>query len=143
MGRRGGSRAMLSLIYVSTATGAFRPGELNELVAHAAAANAARGVTGMLAYNGEHVMQLLEGGAEAVESILARILADPRHANLVVIRRDERLARECPDWSMQMFLTPLQGAGAATDFAKGLPADFAADTRVVFTSFASLRRAAA
>ncbi len=131
---------MHSLIYVSQATVAFRPGELDELVDRATAANGARGVTGLLAYNGEHFMQLLEGGREAVDSIMARIIGDFRHSGLVVIRRDERADRECPDWSMRAFLTPLKGAGAATEFAEGLPPAFAADTRVVFTSFASLPR---
>lgn len=134
---------MHSLIYVSQATVAFRADELDELVERASAANGARGVTGMLAYNGEHFMQLLEGSKDAVDSIMTRIMGDFRHSGLVVIRQDERAARECPDWSMRAFLTPLAGAGAATEFAEGLPQAFAADTRVVFTSFASLRRVAA
>lgn len=134
---------MLSLIYVSRAATTFRAEELAGLASHAATANAARAVTGMLAYNGEHFMQLLEGPEPAVAAIMVRIAADSRHSNLVVIRRDERAARECPDWSMRSFLTPLQGAGSATLFAAGLPVEFAADTRVIFTSFASLPRAAA
>ena len=84
----------------------------------------------MLAYNGEHFMQLLEGQDAAVDELLARIVADPRHRDLVVIRRDERLARECPYWSMRAFLTPLAGAGSATRFAAGLPVSFAADTAI-------------
>ena len=34
----------------------------------------------------------------------------------------------------------LSGAGSATEFAARLPETFAADTRVVFTSFASIKR---
>ena len=97
----------------------------------------------MLAYNGTHFMQLLEGEAAAVDETLTRIAADLRHSGLVVIRRDSRPARECPDWTMRAFLTPLSGAGAATRFAAGLPAGFAADSRVIFTSFASLPQVAA
>jgi hypothetical protein len=117
--------------------------ELAALAGQAAEANAAAGVTGLLAYNGTHFMQLLEGPAEAVEDTLNRIATDPRHTGLVVIRRDARPARECPDWAMRAFLTPLAGAGAATRFAAALPPCFAADTRVIFTSFASLPRVAA
>lgn len=131
---------MLSLIYVSTATDAFQRGELAALADRSAAENARRGVTGMLAYNGEHFMQLLEGEDTVVEQTLARIAEDPRHQSLVVIRRDQRRARECPGWSMQSFLTPLKGAGSATMFAARLPATFASDTRVIFTSFASILR---
>lgn len=134
---------MLSLIYVSTATSAFRREELAALAEQAAAENAPRGVTGMLAYNGEHFMQLLEGEDAVVEDTLARIARDPRHESLVVIRRDQRRARECPGWFMRSFLTPLQGAGSATMFAARLPESFASDTRIVFTSFASINRAVA
>ncbi|MCL4673378.1 MAG: BLUF domain-containing protein [Sphingomonadaceae bacterium] len=131
---------MLSLIYVSTAAPGFREADLAPLAQAAATANAVLGVTGMLAYNGAHFMQLLEGEEAAVEATLARIAADPRHAGLVVIRRETRAGRECPDWSMRAFLTPLSGAGAATRFAADLPDQFEPDTRVVFTSFASLDR---
>ena len=134
---------MVSLIYVSRATADLGADDLAALGEAAAAANAARGITGMLAYNGEHFMQLLEGQDAAVDELLARIVGDPRHRDLVVIRRDERPARECPYWSMRAFLTPLAGAGSATRFAAGLPVSFAADTRVIFTSFASLPRVAA
>lgn len=134
---------MLSLIYVSTVAGGFGADDLEPLAEAAAAANAGQGITGLLAYNGSHFMQLLEGPAAAVEDTLNRIATDPRHTSLIVIRRDERPLRECPDWSMRAFLTPLEGAGSATRFAAGLPVNFAADTRVIFTSFASLPRMAA
>lgn len=131
---------MLSVIYVSTAAPGFREADLRPLADLAERANRERGVTGMLAYNGLHFMQLLEGEESEVEPILGRIAADPRHSGLVVIRRGERPGRECPDWSMRAFLTPLSGAGAATRFAADLPDAFAPYTRVVFTSFASLPR---
>lgn len=134
---------MHSVIYVSTAAAVFCQADLDPLAEAAARANAALGVTGLLAYNGVHFMQLLEGEQSAVEATLDRIAADWRHSGLVVIRRGERAARECPDWSMRAFLTPLSGAGAATRFAADLPAAFEPDTRVVFTSFASLPRVAA
>jgi hypothetical protein len=134
---------MLSLIYVSSVGPQFREAELEPLAQAAATINVANAITGMLAYNGTHFMQLLEGEAARVEETLERIAADPRHSGLVVIRRDSRAARECPDWSMRAFLTPLAGAGSATRFAAGLPVSFAADTRVIFTSFASLPRVAA
>lgn len=131
---------MYSLIYVSTAAPGFRETDLAPLAEVAANANKERAVTGVLAYNGAHFMQLLEGEQDAVEAILGKIAADPRHASLVVIRRGERYGRECPDWSMRAFLTPLSGAGAATRFAADLPEAFEPDTRAVFTSFASLPR---
>ena len=58
---------MVSLIYVSRATADLGADDLAALGEAAAAANAARGITGMLAYNGEHFMQLLEGQDAAVD----------------------------------------------------------------------------
>ena len=134
---------MHSVIYVSTAAAGFRDADLAALVTAAEQANAALKITGMLAYNGAHFMQLLEGEETTVEAILDRIAADPRHASVVVIRRGDRPGRECPDWSMRAFLTPLSGAGAATRFAADLPPAFDADTRALFTSFASAVRGVA
>ncbi len=134
---------MLSLIYVSTVTDAFQREGLAALGEQAALANARLGVTGLLVYNGQHFMQLLEGEDAAVDQLLDRIARDERHSGLAVIRRDRRHTRECPNWSMRSFMTPLQGAGSATMFAARLPEAFAADTRVIFTSFASLPRQAA
>lgn len=134
---------MLSIIYVSNVSSGFKDKDLEKLVGQAAAINAKNNVTGMLVYNGQNFMQLLEGKQRRVERILERISKDPRHSNIVVIRREEQQARECPDWSMRSFLTPLTGAGATDVVFQSLPEGFRSDTRIIFTSFASLVREAA
>ncbi|WP_299196638.1 BLUF domain-containing protein [uncultured Erythrobacter sp.] len=128
---------MLSLIYVSTAATQMNDAEIEAITTRAAARNANAGVTGMLAYNSRNFMQLLEGGGEAVLSIMQDIERDERHESIVYLRQDSRESRECPDWSMRSLLTPLVGIGSASVFTGSLPRTMELDTKMLFTSFAS------
>ena len=129
---------MLSLIYVSTVAQTITNADLEELAREAAEKNARREITGMLAYNGFNFMQLLEGGQQEVEERLGKIKEDRRHSGVVVIRREDVDDRECGDWSMTTRTTPVEGLGAAERITKTLPTTFRPDTRVLFSSFASL-----
>ena len=134
---------MLSVIYVSNVAPGFDDSDLESLVSQAAAINKKNNLTGMLVYNGRHFMQLLEGKTRRVEQTLERIARDNRHNDIVVIRREVDKPRECPDWSMRSFTVPLTGAGATDVVFQSLPEGFRDDTRVVFTSFASMIRESA
>lgn len=128
---------MLSVIYVSTVSGAMTNAEVEALAEQAAAFNAACGVTGMLAYNTLSFIQLLEGEDDDVLAIMRNIEADTRHNSINLIRKQERSARECPDWSMRPIFVPLTASGAASVFTGTLPETMELDTKILFTSFAS------
>ena len=132
---------MLSLIYVSTASAPMTQGELDNLIEQSAANNRAAGVTGLLAYNSQNFMQLLEDEGDAVLSIMRKIEQDKRHSNIVYLRQDTRGERECPDWAMHPLLTPLSGLGSANVFTGSLPKSMELDTKILFTSFASSLKA--
>ena len=131
---------MLSLVYVSTCSEQFAASELMPLAERAAKANVELGVTGLLAWNSRHFMQLLEGEDSAVRKLMGRIERDERHSHVVYLRQEDREERECPDWGMQAITMPLAGAGSATRFTAGLPKGLAPDSRLLFTSFASALR---
>lgn len=131
---------MHSLIYVSSVRGGFGPAELEELTTQAARKNARREITGMLAYNGKSFMQLLEGDQAQLETLVEKIGKDDRHRDLIVIRRREIDARECPDWTMRSFIVPMERAGDAVRLSLSLPVGFDFDTRLLFTSFGSMVR---
>lgn len=131
---------MLSIIYVSKVRVPLDRHQLKLLSEEAANNNALHQITGMLVYNGEHFMQLIEGEKSVIEKLLEVIESDERHSDLVVIRRKEEQTRECPDWSMRYYTIPIEGVGAANETFQSMPKDFQADTRIVFTSFASLAR---
>ena len=128
---------MISLVYVSTSSGALGAEELAALQAQASRTNARCGVTGMLVYDGARFLQLLEGAERVVNATMGRIQQDSRHRDHSILRRDEITERECPDWSMRAIALPLTAAGSATEFACSLPDEMAPETRMLFTSFAS------
>lgn len=142
MGRIKHASSTLSIIYVSRANGPISAPELQQLADLSAAANAACGVTGLLAYNSRSFMQLLEGAGEDVLDTVRRIERDQRHDNLTFIRQQERETRECPDWSMRAIRTPLTGIGSVSVFTGSLPGNLELDTQILFTSFASMLSAA-
>ena len=128
---------MLSLIYVSTAREGLSEAEVASIAKVASVNNAKDGITGLLAYNSESFMQLLEGSSSALQSMMQAISRDERHGNITYIRQQHRDNRECPDWSMRSLITPLSGLGSANAFTVSLPSAMGLDTKVLFTSFAS------
>lgn len=128
---------MLSLIYVSTATVQITAQMVEELAAEAAENNARHQISGLLAYNSRSFMQLLEGEGDPVLATMHAIERDPRHENIVYIRQDARMYRECPDWSMKSLITPVTGIGSVQVYTGALPDTMDLDTKILFTSFAS------
>ena len=88
------------LTYTSWARAGITADEVDSLLASSRINNPLEGVTGVLIFNGNSFMQILEGGEEAVDDLVARLRSDPRHSNMAI--RDERMIaqRTFPDWSM-------------------------------------------
>ena len=55
-----------------------------QIVAHAVHNHKQIGVTGALIFTGRHFAQILEGASDTIEVLMANIMADPRHKNVVV-----------------------------------------------------------
>jgi hypothetical protein len=91
---------LFSLVYVSSATGSFRPGDLKRILEISRRNNAAVGITGLLLHVGGNFMQALEGEAHAVQALYGRIALDPRHGRLQTILARPIEDRAFPDWSM-------------------------------------------
>jgi Sensors of blue-light using FAD len=88
------------LIYVSIATKLFTESELINLLEVSRKNNAAAGVTGMLLYKDKKFMQLLEGEEKEVARIFGKILKDPRHHNVITLRKGQRDERDFSEWLM-------------------------------------------
>jgi hypothetical protein len=93
-------QGVIRIVYVSTAAVAFADKDLRTLLARARERNAAVGVTGMLLHHDGAFMQVLEGAADVVDVVFARIVRDPRHRNVVLLDRRDSDERSFPDWSM-------------------------------------------
>lgn len=90
------------LKYVSRFSRPLSSRDVESIVAVAQERNAPLGVTGVLLAYGEVFMQILEGPPEAVASTFARIERDPRHRDVVVLRRDEVARALFGGWSMRL-----------------------------------------
>lgn len=91
---------MFSLAYVSTAAVSFSNLQLIDLLEKSRVNNEALGVTGMLLYKDGRFLQAIEGEEDSVKSLQARIAADPRHRDMVILLMGPISRREFPDWSM-------------------------------------------
>lgn len=114
-------QAMLSLTYASRPLipRSDRARCLADIQVASVSRNSMLDLTGVLIASAEHFMQVLEGPDEAVEHVMASILADPRHHDLRVVRRIEAERRQYARWYMARFesasfgriaITPLLGA---------------------------------
>lgn len=88
------------LIYASRASDALAPDALDQILESSRRNNAKLGISGALLFGSREFLQCLEGSREAVNQTYARILGDPRHAEVQVLDYREVPQRLFPDWGM-------------------------------------------
>ena len=91
---------LIRCIYSSVASDHFDEGDLPALLKHVRTANAAIGVTGMLAYINGNFLQVIEGSEASIDALFAKISKDDRHKRVFVIVREPIATRTFADWSM-------------------------------------------
>jgi hypothetical protein len=89
-----------SLTYRSIAVRPLRHAELAQLLVAARQHNQAEGVTGILLFLHGRFMQYLEGPAEGLDRIFARIQGSALHRDLTGPLREPLAQRAYGDWSM-------------------------------------------
>jgi Sensors of blue-light using FAD len=92
--------SLTHLIYASTAVRRMSQPELLAILERARETNTRLGLTGMLLHAEGHFFQVLEGDADAVEPLFAKISSDPRHEKVVLIVREPISERAFKEWSM-------------------------------------------
>jgi len=96
---------MESLLYISQSC--IPPSDaaavIGSIVATSVEQNSARGLTGALLFTGTHFAQVLEGETAFVDELMAKVLDDPRHNNLLVVTRECVAKRRFSDLSMAYF----------------------------------------
>ena len=91
---------LVRLLYLSKATGGLGASGIESLLLSAQRHNIRAGISGMLAFNGEYFLQVLEGGRTEVNHLYQRISTDPRHEELYLLHMEEISERLFADWSM-------------------------------------------
>lgn len=111
---------MLSiLVYRSRSRSSMTPAELNQLVRTARGHNEAVGVTGILLFDGERFLQLLEGPESEVQAIYERLQNDPRHYQVVKLLQDYAPRRRFGQWGMRMIDVRTHPQGLADQSVSG------------------------
>lgn len=91
---------LISLVYTSIATKPLTDEELKDILAVSRKNNQAVNVTGMLLHKDGHFIQALEGEAEEVNRLYAKIARDPRHNSVYKMYSRAVSERSFGDWSM-------------------------------------------
>ncbi|WP_299552238.1 BLUF domain-containing protein [uncultured Tateyamaria sp.] len=76
--------------------------DAQDLIATCERNNMRLNLTGMLHYNGDHFLQVIEGGRVEVSALYHRIARDPRHSNIILLSCTDVRERMFPNWSMGM-----------------------------------------
>ncbi|MFN9633209.1 MAG: BLUF domain-containing protein [Erythrobacteraceae bacterium] len=124
-------------LYISTAPTLPRE-EVDAILATSAHNNPARGITGLLLFNGRNFLQLLEGEEAEVAGLMERITADPRHSGVSVLDRRVIEARACPDWAMKRVLIAESIASRRVMLEHELPEQLDPEGRKRIVNFAVL-----
>ena len=91
---------IIQYVYISTALDLSRD-EVDAILATCARKNSDQGITGLLLYNGRNFLQLLEGGKDALDTLMSSIEVDPRHTGVVMMHKGNAANRVCPNWAMK------------------------------------------
>ena len=92
---------LVRMVYASTAVAPVNGELLESILKVARNRNEVRDLTGMLVFDHQYFLQVIEGGREAVSLLLGKLFADTRHKDLVVLELDEIPQRSFADWSME------------------------------------------
>jgi hypothetical protein len=103
---------MIQTAYVSRAAAAMTQEALLSLLQQCLANNEASGVTGMLLYGNDTFLQVVEGEAAAVDTVIDKIRKDPRHSEIHFLYRKPLEHRQYSDWSMGFKRVSAQGLNA-------------------------------
>jgi hypothetical protein len=97
------------LLYRSKATQAMTTHGLTQLVEQCQRWNEAHQVTGLLCYSSDgNFVQVLEGPAQAVHALYARIQLDTRHTDVITLSDQASSDRWFADWKMALVETEPQ-----------------------------------
>lgn len=92
--------ALEHLAYLSTAAPGITEEDIRLILEKSRRNNPTARVTGHLQCHGGFFFQVLEGPGDALDNLLAKLLADTRHADLRVLYREPLDRRHFANWSM-------------------------------------------
>jgi len=91
---------LIHIVYMSFSSKALSEAELNAFLASIRRKNQDQGITGLLLYNDEAFIQVIEGKKDIIDRVFELISQDSRHTNIVKLLEEAIDKRAFPDWSM-------------------------------------------
>ena len=91
---------LVRLMYASRATTPGHPEDLLAILKQSRANNPATGITGLLCCSDNIFLQVIEGGRGSVNQLYRRIVADPRHHDVMLLSYEEIAERDFAGWSL-------------------------------------------
>lgn len=91
---------MLQILHVSGASRQMSDADIEDILTTSRRNNSVAGITGMLLWADGMFIQILEGEADKVRALVARIGHDARHRNFMVLVEQMSDRRLFTDWSM-------------------------------------------
>ena len=94
-----GSRGESAFLYVSEVSPAVDRRVVRDIAQASRVRNQADGITGLLMFDGDCYAQWVEGPVQAMDRLLARLRADPRHRQMDMLWFESPgLGRRYPQW---------------------------------------------
>ena len=91
---------LVRLMYASRAVESVSQDDVAAILKSSRSHNPGAGLTGVLCLSAGTFLQLLEGGRAPVSALYNRIVADPRHRDVVMLSFEEIGERRFAGWSM-------------------------------------------
>lgn len=92
--------ALLEIVYSSETPTPLNPGEVRTLLDLARQKNAEWDVTGLLCYDHQRFLQIIEGETDVILDLFHSIQNDPRHTNVRILHEGDIEERAFSDWKM-------------------------------------------
>ena len=99
-GPQHGNEEVFSLAYVSRPSRRLESLEMNELQRSSRTKNRSLSITGLLIWDDEWILQVLEGDEFSVRDLLQTIIGDERHEDLKVFAEAVSHPRRLSSWNM-------------------------------------------
>ena len=88
------------LAYLSKAAPGLTEEDVGEILAASRRNNPKQRITGHLQCHAGYFFQVLEGPADSLDDLVARLMRDSRHSSLRVLFREKTTRRTFANWSM-------------------------------------------
>lgn len=111
---------LYQLIYKSNVSKEFHESKIEEFLSIIQDANKLLDITGLLIFDGDHFLQILEGRFSVISKLMTSIQHDIRHSDVVILLKEPIPKREYEQWAMQLLLKRPESMAKIIDEAEHL-----------------------